>query len=132
MAPYKEDTHLSKTIIALSGHLADKFPSSRALKNIARSTDFKRFLFCLSEVAPSLMKGTLKRASRKCDHALRVEEKARVARKRAASPNSNGKKTKRVKASHPSQWEAESDVVTQVGNPVSSPPRDGITNSLHS
>ena len=132
MAPYKEDTHLSKNIIALSNHLAEKFPSSRSLKNIARSTDFKRFLFCLSEVAPSLMKGTLRRASIKCDHALGVEEKARFARKRAASPKSNGKETKRVKASHPSQWEAESNVSTQVGIPVSCRPRDGITNSLHS
>ena len=130
MAPHKEDTHLSKNIIALSGYLAEKFPSSRALKSIARSTDFKRFLFCLSETAPSLMKGTLKRASRKCEHALEVEEKARVARKRAASPNSNGKSTKRNKTSHPSQWQVESDVVTQVHNIMIFPPRSRVANPL--
>ena len=132
MAPNKEDTHLSKNIIALSGYLAEKFPSSRALKNIARSTDFKRFLFCLSETAPSLMKGTLKRASRKCEHALGVEENARVARKRVASPNSNGKSTKRIKTSHTSQRETESDVVAQVHIVMVFPPRFRIANPLNS
>ena len=128
MAPYKEDTHLSKNIIALSGHLADKFPSSPALKNIARSTEFKGFLFCLSEVAPTLMKGPLKRASRKCEHALRGEEKARIARKRVAPPNKPGKNTKRVKTSHPSQQGTESDVVTQVHNTIIFPLRYIVAN----
>ena len=132
MAPYKEDTHLSKTIIALSAQLADKFPSSRAPKNIARSTDFKHFLFCLSEVAPKLMKGPLKRASRKCEDALGVEEKARVARKRAASPNSNGNGTKRIKTSHTSQRQVVSDVVTQVHSVMIFPPRYGAANPLNS
>ena len=130
MAPHKEDTHLSKTIIALSGYLADKFPSSRALKNIARSTDFKRFLFCLSEVAPSLMKGPLKRASRKCEHALRGEEKARTARKRVGPPDNEGRSTKRAKTSHTSQREIKSDVVTQVHNVMTFPPRYRVANSL--
>ena len=133
MAPYREDTHLSKNMIALSGYLADKFPSSPSLKRIARSTDFKRLLFCLSEVAPSLMKGPLKRASRKCEYALRGEEKARITRKRAAPPNDNGKNTKRVKNSHPSQRDVESDVVTQVHNLMSfPPPRYRVANSLNS
>ena len=61
--------HLSENMIALSGYL----PLSPGLKNKA-STSFKRFLFCLSEVAPSLVKGPLKRASRKCEHALRDDE----------------------------------------------------------
>ena len=131
MAPYKEDTHLSKNMIALSGYLADKFPASPALKNIARSTDFKGFLFCLSEVAPSLMKGTLRRASLKCEHALRGEEEARIARKRVAPSNNNGKSTKRVKTSHPSQ-KIGSDVVTQVHNVMIFPRRHRVANPSNS
>lgn len=72
MAPAHEDTHVAKGAMTYMGLYSER-KYSRYVKKIAASPELKRFMFQLSEKAPSAILGLLKKAVQKCEDNLRIE-----------------------------------------------------------
>ena len=125
--------HYAKGVMNFMDHIS-KQTSSRYDKKIARSSQFKSFLLYLSERAPSAMNGPLRSASRKCKHALRVQQKTQLARKRVAPPSHNQGDAKRHKMGPKIICDTREETIQQPqkdnmkecpkGNEISNPSRD--------
>ena len=114
-----------------------KQTSSRFDNKVAESSEFKHFLFYLAERAPLVMHGLLKLVSNKCEITLRVESKARLARKRAELHSGDGTNAKRLKLTRPNEQDtvssrrvAKPDVSVQVRDRMRRSSRDLDADSL--
>lgn len=87
---------MAKGLIAYMDQIAER-AASRHHGKIAKSPEFKKFLFKLSERAPLVMHRLMKSVSRKCDGHLRDGIESRTSRKRADPPVCHKRNAKRYK-----------------------------------